>query len=66
MNVSNYFDDDGAPVKCPKCQSIKFTEKILGVVDVYHEAEYICECGEIVGFWAYGSWDPSFKDGTPN
>lgn len=68
MNVSDYFDDDGASIKCPKCQSIKFTEKILGVVDVYQgmgptcEAEYICECGEIVGFWAYGSWDPSFKD----
>ena len=62
MNVSDYFEDNGAPIKCPKCQSIKFIEKIVGIVDVYKEAEYYCGCGEIVGFWAYSKWDSYFRD----
>ena len=62
--VRDYFDEDGSPKKCPKCDSTKITEKILGVVDVFQgmgptcEAEDYCECGECVGFWAYGSWHP--------
>lgn len=65
--MSDYFEPDGAPIKCPKCDSKNIQEKILGVVDVYHgmgptsEAEYYCECGECVGYWAYGSWYPSYK-----
>lgn len=66
--VSDYFEDDGAPKKCPKCDSTKITEKIIGVVDVFQgmgptcEAEYFCECGELVGFWAYGSWHPQGRE----
>jgi len=62
--VRDYFEEDGAPKKCPKCDSTKITEKIIGVVDVFQgmgptcEADYFCECGEHVGFWAYGSWHP--------
>ena len=62
--VSDYFEDDGAPKKCQKCESPKIIEKIIGVVDVYQgmgptcEAEYYCECGELVGLWSYGSWHP--------
>lgn len=67
--VSNYFADDGAPLQCPKCECRYIREKIVGVVDVVHgqgptcEAEYFCqECGEPVGFWAYGSWHPEYRD----
>lgn len=67
-NIDDYFESDGAPIKCPKCGSSDFRENILGVVDVYCgmgptcEAEYFCEvCGENVGFWAYGSWHPQYK-----
>jgi len=65
--TDEYFESDGAPIKCPKCNSMNIHEKILGVVDVYNgmgptcEAEYYCECGETVGFWGYGSWHPSYK-----
>lgn len=67
----DYFEDDGAPIKCPKCDSMKITEKIIGVVDVFRgmgptcEAEYFCECGECVGFWAYGSWHPQYRESFP-
>ena len=66
-NVDQYFEPDGAPIRCPKCGSTKTTEKVISVVDVYQgmgptcEAECYCECGECVGYWAYGSWDPHFR-----
>ena len=66
--LDDYFESNGAPKKCVKCGSTKITEKIIGVVDVYcgmgptSEAEYFCECGECVGFWAYGSWHPHYKN----
>jgi hypothetical protein len=69
--VRDYFTEDGAPKKCPKCDSPKITEKILAVVDVFQgmgptcEAEYFCECGECVGFWAYGSWHPQYRESFP-
>ncbi len=65
--VRDYFYDDGSPKKCPKCGSTKIMEKVMGVVDVFCgmgptcEAEYYCECGECVGFWAYGSWYPEYR-----
>ena len=65
--VSDYFDDDDSPRKCPKCESTKFVTKPLSNVDVYEgmgpicEEETYCECGECVGFWAYGYWCPDFR-----
>lgn len=67
MKVEDYFNKDGSPIKCPKCNSINITEKIISMIDVYQgmgpisEAEYYCECGECVGFWSYGSWYPDAK-----
>ena len=66
--VRDYFEDNGSPIKCHKCDSIKIEEKITGVVDVFQgmgptcEAEYFCECGECVGYWAYGSWHPQYRE----
>ena len=25
------------------------------------EAEHVCECGECVGYWTYGQWDPQYR-----
>lgn len=66
--VRDFFEDDGAPKKCPKCGSTTITEKVMGAVDLFYgtgptcEAEYFCECGECVGFWAYGYWHPDYRD----
>ena len=66
--ISEYFEKDGAPKKCTVCDSANFKDHILGVVDVYQgmgptsEMEVICKnCGEILGYWAYGGWHPEFK-----
>ena len=66
--IDEYFEQDGAPKKCPKCESKKFTRKVMGIVDLFQgqgpvcEAEYFCECGECVGFWAYGAWSPRYME----
>ena len=66
--AAHYFNEDCSPIKCPKCDSIKINEKILGMIDLFQgigpvcETEYICECGECVGHWAYGCWNPQFLD----
>ena len=66
-NIRDYFAEDGEPIKCPHCDSTKITEKVIGVVDVYYgsgptcEAEYYCECGKCVGFWAYGVWCADYE-----
>ena len=66
--LSEFFHEDDCPKKCTHCGSSKFKTKVLGVVDVYQgmgpvcEKDLICECGECVGFWAYGYWDPCFAD----
>jgi len=68
MNTNDYFNPDASPIRCTKCNSTNFTEKLIGVVDVFQgmgpacEAEYFCQCGECVGFWAYGSWHPQYLD----
>lgn len=57
-----YYKDDGEPIKCTKCESKELSMKILDyIANVPCEQECRCpECGEIVGYWAYGSWDPVY------
>ena len=61
------YDEDGAPIKCWKCGAEKITEKVTDTLDVgvgrgvMMEFECICgQCGERVGYWAHGSYDPCF------
>jgi hypothetical protein len=66
--IDAYFEEDGAPKLCPKCGSDTFTEKVIGIVDVFQgqgpacEVEFYCQCGDCVGFWAYGTFSPQCKD----
>lgn len=66
--IDKYFTCDGAPKRCPKCNSENFTRKVIEIVDLFQgqgpvcEAEYYCECGECVGFWVYGAWSPEYKE----
>ena len=52
--IDAYFEEDGAPKLCPKCGSDAFTEKVIGIVDVFQgqdpvcEVEFYCQCGECV------------------
>ena len=55
-----YINNEGAPLKCRKCGSSHITTgneyyENYGVI----EYDAICvDCGEVVGHWAYGYWNP--------
>jgi hypothetical protein len=61
------YAQDGAPVKCWKCGCDQITERVTDRLDVgvglgmMMEFECLCSlCGERIGYWAHGSYDPSF------
>jgi hypothetical protein len=61
------YTENGAPVKCWKCGGTKQREEVRSMVDVLYgqgpvcEYEVFCaECGTAIGYWAYGSFDPSY------
>ena len=56
-NIQDYYQYDGTPIKCIKCDSKNLKDEILAIVDIYQgmgptsELEVKClECGEIVGY----------------
>lgn len=62
--MSEYYREDGCPVKCIVCQSTKLKDKITDTLDGHLIMEYAihCEdCGSMVGYWAHGWFDPFFN-----
>jgi hypothetical protein len=76
VNVSRLdcYAADGAPVRCWKCGSTEQREEVRSMVDVLYGQGPVCEyevfcaaCGEGIGYWAYGSFDPGYvRDATAN
>ena len=69
LHVSEFYADDGQPIKCFTCGGTKIAEHVRGVIDFYmgqgpaSEIEYVCDgCGTTVAYWAYGHFDPSYED----
>ena len=65
---SDFHRDDGSPIECPICGSHEFKVIDLDWIDSYNgmgpvtEQEYRCmSCDELVAYWAYGYFDPSFR-----
>ena len=62
--ISDYFADDNEPIKCTKCKShriISFVkDRLNGIVC---EELYECgNCGSPLGYWAYGHFEPIYKE----
>lgn len=62
-----YFNSDGEPKRCIHCNNDKFTSKVTSSFDVgvgtgiTCEEEILCKkCDSVVGYWAYGGYDPRF------
>lgn len=64
MKTSDYFKTDGTPIKCTKCGSKNLNDlskyESSGIII---EMDILCsDCDEVLGYWAYGSWDSNFMD----
>jgi hypothetical protein len=59
MGINNgYLAEDLEPIKCHKCNSENLKE-VIKAIDGGHVSEKECECGECgqsLGYWAYGHW----------
>lgn len=53
-----YILSDGTPIKCYKCKSKKLEKYNYDCIEhTICEYSVRCEkCGQILGHWAYGSW----------
>lgn len=68
------YSEDGAPVKCWNCGSREQREVVRSMVDMFQGQGPVCEyevfcvtCGEGIGYWAYGAFDPGYvRDVTDN
>ena len=65
------YDERGAPIKCFNCGGTRQNQIVRGVIDVIQGQGPVCEyeilCGDCrvpIGYWAYGSFDPSYKRGV--
>jgi hypothetical protein len=63
-----YFDTNGKPLKCRICgtEEREFVVKIENTLDQHTIMEYSVTCptcDNMVGYWAYGNWDPAFEFG---
>jgi hypothetical protein len=64
MFINRYYDEDGAPKRCPHCGCTVIYEETKEIIQG-HVAEFRCECcacDEEIGYWAYGSYNPMYKE----
>ena len=66
QNLSDeYYTDDGCPIKCFTCDAINIKSRTVDIIaNCVCETAYYCDdCGEDLGYWAYGSFNPYYKEG---
>lgn len=54
--------EDGQPKKCIYCGCKKSNSEVKGKINyaVCEEEHYCLNCRKIIGYWAYGCWEPSY------
>jgi DNA-directed RNA polymerase subunit RPC12/RpoP len=59
-----YYTREGEPVKCKYCGSKKLNHVTKAIVaEVAAEIVINCRtCDEEVGYWAYGYYDPGYRE----
>jgi len=69
---NGYFDTehyypDGCPKKCKHCGDTDVESKVVAIDGGYvSEASLYCErCSTLIGYWAYGNYDPCFANLHP-
>jgi len=63
MEELEYYTEEGEPIRCVFCESIRIDYRTKEIVaNVVAELQYFCcDCNEEVGYWAYGYFDPKYK-----
>jgi hypothetical protein len=61
---NRYYNKDGSPKKCKHCGSDSLFMYARGTeANVVSEWEHNCtECGYSVAYWAYGYFDPAYRE----
>lgn len=60
-----YFAMDGEPLRCQSCDSWHWKDHKEYTVDTINgiacETQTSCKlCGHVMGYWAYGYWEPPY------
>ena len=61
-SLKRNYAPDGSCLRCPHCGGRELKEHVRDTID-WHPCEISIdcqECREMVGFWAYGYYDPCF------
>lgn len=64
IRADRYYTREGEPIRCCKCGSKRIKTKTISTTNgIPCEVNYYCgSCGEDVGYWAYDSFDPYFRE----
>jgi hypothetical protein len=60
--ISPYYTEEFEPVQCEYCLSKNITSRVVDeIAGSVCEEEFICgDCHSVIGYWAYGFFDPEF------
>jgi hypothetical protein len=63
MNVDNYYSKNNRPIKCQYCECEELTETVEDQSggQVFEKSITCSECNSMLGYWAYGAYDPFFR-----
>ena len=61
-SLKEFYTEEGEPIKCINCGATAIKTKTMGwEANVVSEVQYFCgSCEEIIAYWAYGYFDPSY------
>lgn len=64
MNIQEFYRDDGSPIRCWRCYSSLISSVNRAYcAEVACEIDYYCKsCKELLAFWAYGGYDPIYRE----
>jgi hypothetical protein len=66
-DANKFYSEGGEPLKCRNCGCEQITQMVTDSLDVgcstglTLEFKCVCnQCLDVIGYWAHGSYDPSF------
>lgn len=62
--INRYYTEEGMPIKCEYCDDTVIYEETMAIDGGYvSEFSCICTgCKEEIGYWAYGYYNPNYRE----